>query len=159
MLGGGATSVTRWSSLSRRSVLGMRGLEDLRVLTVRQPHAWAIIAGHKDVENRSWRFTLPPRTTVALLAGKQYDPPLDVRVPDYPQEFVHGAVIGVVTVLGSHMADRACCLSPWAHRAPGIHHWALANPVQLHSPIPARGQLFLASATREIREAVSAALT
>jgi ASCH domain len=29
----------------------------MKALSVRQPWAWLIIAGHKDVENRSWTTT------------------------------------------------------------------------------------------------------
>lgn len=29
---------------------------DLRLLSIRQPHAWAICSGHKEVEKRAWRF-------------------------------------------------------------------------------------------------------
>jgi hypothetical protein len=28
---------------------------DMKVLVVRQPWAWLIVNGHKDIENRSWR--------------------------------------------------------------------------------------------------------
>jgi hypothetical protein len=32
----------------------LKGLPDVRVLSVRQPWAWLIVNGYKDIENRTW---------------------------------------------------------------------------------------------------------
>jgi hypothetical protein len=46
----------------------------MRALTLHRPWAWAIAAGHKRVENRTWR---PPsfilRQRIAIHAGKTFD--------------------------------------------------------------------------------------
>ena len=43
----------------------------MKVLSVRQPWAWAIIHGGKDVENRNWDTKF--RGRLAIHAGKQFD--------------------------------------------------------------------------------------
>jgi hypothetical protein len=78
-------------------------------LTIHQPCAWAICAGHKLVENRTWR---PPLEMVGKLIGihagkglpKSWSFPSDVHVPD-AQHLVYGALIGVARLVG---VVRAC---------------------------------------------------
>jgi ASCH domain len=43
-----------------------------RVLSMKQPWAWAIVSGLKHVENRSWKT--PYRGTVYIHASRQPDP-------------------------------------------------------------------------------------
>lgn len=43
----------------------------MRALSIRQPWAWLIVNGHKDVENRSWSTEL--RGQVLIHAGKEID--------------------------------------------------------------------------------------
>lgn len=47
--------------------------EEVRVLTVRQPWAWAIIHGGKDVENRTRNLAGDYRGPIAIHAGLQHD--------------------------------------------------------------------------------------
>ena len=49
----------------------MKDLSSIRCLSIRQPWAWLIVAGHKTVENRSWRTSY--RGPVLIQAGKQVD--------------------------------------------------------------------------------------
>jgi hypothetical protein len=106
----------------------------MRVLTVKQPWAWAIIHGGKDVENRV-RSLGPYRGDVAIHAGLGWSeqgaedwevrravrslevgwPADDGEVwagdtiePDDPM-FVRGAVIGVVNRWAEHQARPVCC--------------------------------------------------
>lgn len=131
-------------------------LPPMRVLTVRQPWAWAIIHSGKDVENRT-RSLGPYRGPVAIHAG------LGAYAKDTAASRLHaaahgaetpttlhfGAVIGVVDLVDVH-ADctemveghghtPAC--SQWA--MPDHHHLVLANPRPLPRPIPATGRLGL----------------
>ena len=111
----------------------------LRVLTVRQPWAWAIVHGQKDVENRV-RSLGPYRGPVAIHAGlavdHEYDERLigeavgrlarstraglervaqfsgDVRTPgnEITERFGNrGAVIGVVDLVGEHHGSVTGC--------------------------------------------------
>lgn len=137
----------------------------MRVLTVRQPWAWAIFHG-KSIENRPrvWSYTGP----VAIHSGAQWDlAALDDRVLRYAMRtagldpervragleghhFPASAVIGVVDLIGAHRSDIGCCPgNPWArwpeHDNPAgyIGHHALRNPRALAYPIPASGKLGL----------------
>lgn len=103
----------------------------MRVLTVRQPWAWAIIHGGKDVENRV-RSLGPYRGPVAIHAGLDIDFDAErddtlreawgeARMPTWeisgqPLFWEHrgerawlprGVVIGVVDLTGSHRSKRS----------------------------------------------------
>jgi len=112
----------------------------MRILTVRQPWAWAIIAGHKPVENRSW--TTDYRGPLAIHAGRTPAPEgwreLDqLGMPHPPFRAVeHGCIIGVVTLTG-HTTSHP---SPWAHE--GAWHWTLSRP-RACDPLAWRGQVGL----------------
>ncbi|MGH9209652.1 MAG: ASCH domain-containing protein [Acidimicrobiales bacterium] len=106
------------------------------VLSVRQPWAWALVNGHKDVENRTWRTT--QRGLVAIHAGRRADPAgyrscermgLDVP-PDLPLGALVGAV-ELVDIVEHHP-------SPWA--SPDGFNWVLGRAFPI-SPIPMVGRL------------------
>lgn len=140
-------------------------MDDLRLLTVQQPWAWAIVNGHKDVENRKWRFPLDLPCTIAVHAGAQrrafQTAPFPIDMPD-PDLLAYGAVIGFVDVVRDvdcaiHFGEgKRGCRSPWASR--GMRHWALANPRALAVPIPARGHLWLHRPPPGVRAALEAEL-
>ena len=114
---------------------------EVRVLTVRQPWAWAIIQGGKDVEKRSW----PTRHRGPLLihAGSAFEHDgyetverLATRPPPAAKEFVHGAIIGVVELVDCVQDSD----SEWA--VPGQWHWCLGGP-QTVEAVPCPGKLGL----------------
>ncbi len=139
----------------------------MRVLTVKQPWAHAIIHGGKTVENRSRNLAGAYRGPVAIHAGLQRDDLGWVVSGAYaltrtmgrghPEAL--GAIIGVVDLVDVHKGlaptdDRmtsvdscyragqpfgAC--SPWAE--PDAWHLELANPRALDQPVPWRGALGL----------------
>lgn len=88
----------------------------IRVLTIRQPWAWLIVNGHKDVENRSWdtkfrgRFIVhaaagidPEYETIRLKAAK-----LGIEIPRREQ-IERGGIVGAATLV-----DTVTSLnSPW----------------------------------------------
>lgn len=149
-----------------RPVVGLPPVE-MRVLTVRQPHATAIVRMGKDVENRSRNIAGDYRGPVAIHAGLHehgrrgqrttFDNELEVerdisglllRSPRlaWPYRLPLGAIIGVVDLVDVH--DCLDCLdyrgpfcSPWA--MDNLHHLVLANPRPLARPIPAKGRLGL----------------
>lgn len=133
-----AMARTKWATAADLKAAEVEG-RGIRVLTVRQPWAWAIICSSKDVENRSQPINL--RATVAVHAGAADPGPVlqewDRRWGPKPdsEELVRGAVIGVVDIVGCRQDSR----SKWAF--PGEHHWLLANPRRLRKPIPATGKL------------------
>lgn len=118
-------------------------VEELRVLTVKQPNASAIVAGLKDVENR--RRECPVRGIIAIHAGVSVDQLGNETQLDLPRGFI----IGVVRV--------AACLpgtstSPWAR--PGHWHWELRDARRLETPVKCRGQQALFHPPAEIARAV-----
>lgn len=141
----------------------------MRILTVRQPWAWAIIHGGKNVENRTRNIAGDYRGPVAIHAALEFDvlavsgrsdalmaavTAYNVAHPDpldgSPWFRDRGAIIGVVDLIDSHPfhsciqqqhdGDWIVC-SEWAERSG--HHLVLANPRALDEPIPWKGALGL----------------
>jgi hypothetical protein len=146
----------------------------MRAITVRQPWAWAIVHGGKDVENRTRNIAGAYRGPVAIHAGQQYDPDawehpalIKAWMDTGGDDFDYGLVVGVVDLVDVHHdLDNRCWeitldetgqCSPWA--MPDHHHLVLANPRTLATPIPWRGQLGLwkvpADLEARIREQVT----
>jgi hypothetical protein len=121
----------------------------MRAPTVRQPWAWAIIHAGKDIENRSWT-NKHATGTIAVHAGSGLDPldklPRGAKKPR-PDELIHGAIIGVVDVVGVVNGHR----SKWFSGPLG---WVLRNPRPLRQPIPCTGRLGLCRLPPSIRRAV-----
>lgn len=129
----------------------------MKCLSIRQPWAWAILHGGKDIENRNW--TTHYRGPLAIHAGKQFDigkadwdaysrdmfgEPWTSMARGYNQQPGHvlGAIIGVVDLVDCLPSFR--CSSPWkAGPDPDYYCWKLANPRALETPIPYKGQLGL----------------
>jgi hypothetical protein len=115
----------------------------MKALTIKQPWAWAIMAGLKTAENRSW-FT-PHRGRLLIHAGAR----IDARsvVGDVfaaagavlPTELATGVILGTVDLV-SICSPRELAGDPWAF---GPWCWRLENPQPFAEPIPWRGQLGL----------------
>lgn len=120
----------------------------MKALSIRQPWAWLIAAGWKDIENRTWRTQV--RGRVLIHAGKgmtgteyanvhaflQDTPSLRHILPHLPKpaDLVRGAVIGAADITGCvDVSD-----SPWFF---GPHGFRMANAIQFAEPIPMRGAL------------------
>lgn len=111
----------------------------VRTLSVKQPWAWAILHGGKDIENRSKRTHV--RGTITLHASASAPDGEALRwlrdthglVP--PSELPRGAVVGIVDIVDC-VDDSA---SAWASR--GELHYCLSSPRALKEPIPAKGAL------------------
>lgn len=141
----------------------------MRILTVRQPWAWAIIHGGKDVENRVRNIAGDYRGPVAIHVAGKYAEHVDSEALDDATERWHdqpgadcnrhpwtsnvGKIIGVVDLIDVHSPapdlsrDDFCqspmgdLCSPWAELE--SWHLVLANPRPLAEPIPYRGALGL----------------
>lgn len=151
----------------------------MRVLTVRQPWAWAIIHGGKDVENRTRNVAGSYRGPVAIHAALREDE-AGWSDPTFRQawaatsaskaigrfyrplspSWAHlGEIIGVVDLVDTHPVfdcitqqrdgDWTVC-SEWAERSG--HHLVFSNPRPLETPVPFRGGLSL----RHLDEATTA---
>ena len=112
-------------------------------LTIRQPWAWAIMAGIKRVENRTWRTT--HRGPLVIHAGKHRPRPRKRdwdRLPDGTplppvDDLAFGAVLGVVDLVDVVLADDpAVDGDPFVDPDPTGWCWILANPQPLPAPVP-----------------------
>jgi hypothetical protein len=114
----------------------------LKVIVVRQPWAWLIVNGYKDIENRSWKTKyrgplliqasagLPPRRK--LEENCQFARDRGVKLPE---EFERGGIIGMVNLVDCVTVSR----SEWFEGPIG---WVLEKPKKLPL-IPLKGQLSL----------------
>ena len=113
----------------------------MRVLSVRQPWAWAICAGHKRIENRSWWTSY--RGPLLIHAGRIVDQgatdhlrALGIKAP---HDLITSAIIGSVVlddiVPNEMVADDPFASGPWC--------WLLSSPRFLPAPVPMPGQLRL----------------
>jgi hypothetical protein len=116
--------------------------DEARVLTIRQPWAWAIIHGGKDVENRSW--PTKHRGPLLIHAGNAFEPDgyevvkqFATQPPPPGNDFIHGAIIGVVE-LADCVQDSD---SEWA--VIGQWHWCLRHPEPFDPAVPCPGKLGL----------------
>lgn len=123
----------------------------MRAITVRQPWAWALVHGGKDVENRVRNIAGAYRGPVAIHAGLAWSEAgaddwnvkratrsvelgyraddgetwaVDMVEPDEAR-FVTGAIIGVVNLWAVHQAQPHCCPNRGAQ--PFGSPWAMAD--------------------------------
>jgi hypothetical protein len=151
----------------------------MRAMTVRQPWAWAIIHGQKDVENRTRNIAGSYRGPVAITSSKQPlrgDDPgrsliadLTGRYPLLEMPSSLGAILGLVDIVDVHTPDS--CTRGWsAGKWPDMgwcsgwaienqHHLVLANPRPLSTPIPVRGRLGLWTLPDDVAAQVEEALS
>jgi hypothetical protein len=125
----------------------------MKVITVRQPWAHAIIHGGKDVENRSWG-TLH-RGPVAIHAGMAVDSsPKALQVPSPPMTLIpRGAIIGVVDLVDV-VTDST---SKWVDLEAGEFQWVLENPRSIE-PITHTGALGLRTLPEDVEMSILFAL-
>lgn len=150
----------------------------MKILTVRQPWAWAIIHGGKDIENRSMNIAGNYRGPVAIHAGKKRHsdswalfertaPNAQALRDQATIETAFGSIIGVVDLVDVHRclgSEEDCSsatgsfpCSAWAFKTEKFH-LVFANPRPIQ-PIPYKGFLGLRSVTeKHVLEEISAQL-
>jgi hypothetical protein len=112
-------------------------MQELKALTVRQPWAWALVMGYKDVENRNRPTN--HRGILLIHAGLELDPGGFVSLWELdlygklPSSLPRGGLIGTVTVVDCIKgAD-----SEWA--VPGKWQWILSRPTEFRGLLECRG--------------------
>ena len=110
-----------------------------RALSIKQPWAWAIVTGNKDIENRSRVTHL--REPLLIHAGLRFSDEgfgfLERHGISCPSEdeLPTGALVG--------MAELTDCVkesgSPWGHA--DYWHWILSSPLEFRKPIDYPGSL------------------
>lgn len=150
-------------------------LAEMRILTVRQPWAWAIMHGGKHVENRVRNIAGDYRGFVAIHAGitaarggiDEIRSIIGAFPTDFSilEEMPGGAILGVVDLVDVHNSARTSgrcdsdthtICSEWAE--PGLIHLELTNPRPLAEPIPYRGALGLRRLDEETIALITAQL-
>lgn len=112
----------------------------MKAISVMQPWAWAIVAGHKRVENRSWRTSY--RGPLAIHAGKSHKWMteglrfLRSQGIEPPEEFDFGAVLGMVELYDCRPVGEV--VDPFAF---GPQCFLLRGAKMLKTPVPYAGQL------------------
>lgn len=114
----------------------------LRAISIRQPWAWLIVNGIKDVENRNWRTHY--RGPVLVHAGLKIDLDAYGYVEEFvsenlyippPEELECGGIVGVTSIID---CKNTPCGSPW-HRK-GSHGFILRESKPLPF-MPLKGKL------------------
>ena len=112
----------------------------MKALTIKQPWADLIIAGIKDIENRTWKTSYRGRVLIHTSKSPCSRGDLDacplsalsenINLDKYaPGRFTNGAIIGSVDIVDCVMNHP----SEWAEK--GVYNWVLANPVKFEKPI------------------------
>ena len=116
----------------------------MKAVTIRQPFAWAIAAGFKDIENRRWAPRVEPTELVAIHAAVAAPDADDVtRVQKrighrarVPEAYDCGAIVAVARVAKVVTSSRSAWFS-------GPLGWVLEDVTPVRKPIDCKGQLGL----------------
>jgi hypothetical protein len=121
----------------RKSARWTPGMKKLKAISIRQPWAWLIVNGYKDIENRIWAAKL--RGPVLIHAGQSEsnttpDALANIkrkyRVPNLPDTFETGGIAEITDCVQHHR-------SKWFL---GPYGWTLAHARRLPFT-PCKGQL------------------
>jgi hypothetical protein len=125
-----------------------------RVLSIRQPWAWAIASGRKKVENRTWQT--PYRGTVYIHASSNRDAnavewirrKVRVIVPD---DLPRCAIVAVAELTDVVTRKRARRFGKWFE---GPYGFVLTNVRPLRSPVRTLGKLGLFQPSSALKRSV-----
>ena len=125
----------------------MKVKKEVRVICVKQPWAWFIVNGYKDIENRNNhprdKF-IGERVYIHASASKvtkaNFEKAIDdakaVKAKNFPKskdDFIYGAIIGSVVIKSSSRSSK----SFWAFK--GNCHWLLEKAQKI-KPVFMKGQ-------------------
>ena len=134
----------------------------MKALSIRQPWAWLIVNGYKDIENRSWGTSFRGRVYIHAGLKQDYEaydgepahrylePYIWTKlswdaITDWGQVSIShylGVIVGEVDIVDCLGVDEVNCstekVSQWFEDPYGF---VLANPVAYDEPIPCKGRL------------------
>lgn len=121
----------------------------MKILVIRQPWAWLIVHGDKDIENRTWKTHYRGPLLIQASAGRPTKRMLEEariyarkRGVELPDEFDTGGIVGRVQLDDCVVASR----SKWFDGPVG---WVLSKPRKLRF-IALKGQLGLFAPPRRV---------
>ena len=122
----------------------------IKCISIRQPWAWLVCVGAKEIENRGRSPTY--RGVVAVHAGANTQGIQVLRNSDSSglidfSRFSFGAIIGTVELVNVVAPPIRQVPNSWAV---GPYCWVFKNPVLFDSPIPHKGRLSLYTLPEEI---------
>ncbi len=114
----------------------------LQCLAIRQPWAWAVCIGAKDIESRTWTTEYRGLLAIQASAARQGVNALVKKSKGklHPDEMPCGAIIGVVELVEVVPMDEALENNAWAT---GLYCWRFAHGRCLEEPIAYKGALHL----------------
>lgn len=135
-------------------------VDGVRVLSIKQPWAWAIIEGYKRVENRPW--TRLHRGPVLIHASKTIRG-ADIESirdefhlkPPPRDEIDRGCIVGVVELVDVVTRKNAKRFGRWFKGPYGL---VFHDPIALRRPVRLKSQLGLYRPTRALLARVNAQL-
>lgn len=89
----------------------------MKALSVKQPWAWLLVNGHKDVENRNWNTKFRGQVLIQASQGMDFEDYLSakeictaqgIELP-HPEELPRGVVVGMVEIYDTVTESN----SPW----------------------------------------------
>jgi ASCH domain len=114
----------------------------MKVIVIRQPWAWLIVNGFKDIENRSWETRYRGPLLIQASAHRSSKEKMQEfrtyarrRKVELPEEFDLGGIVGMVRLDDCVYKSR----SKWFEGPVG---WVLSKPKRLPF-VPLKGQLNL----------------
>ena len=127
----------------------------VKIISVRNPWAYLFVAGHKDVENRTWRTSYRGRLLIHASLGadpENFMPKqrewLEFAGIVIPDDLPRGAIVGSVNLSGVVGQQRdnsgtttgqdGTTTSPWFE---GPYGFLMTDAVEFEKPIQWRGQL------------------
>ena len=120
----------------------------MKALTIKQPWATLIIAGHKKYEFRTWQTKY--RGKILIHAGMSANKEYLLEYEEYNLDYIKGAIIGEATLVDCILVDEEFNqelykMNPtiYGNNHVGIYAWKLENVIKYKEPIYTKGQLGL----------------
>ena len=127
----------------------------MKILSVRNPWAWLLVAGYKDIENRTWRTSYRGRLLIHASLGadpENFMPKqrewLEFAGIAIPEDLPRGAIVGSVNLTGvvgqqrdnsgTDTGQDGTTASPWFE---GPYGFLMTDAVEFEKPIQWRGRL------------------